>query len=367
MDEEPDVAVVMISARGNMSAREALRLVTEVEREVLAIDGVADVVATAFPSGGNTGSGGGLGDGGEKPADLIGQLQIELVDYCCRRQASEIFADIRERTNFAGIKTQVRKIEGGPPTGKDIQLEITSDDYRALLAVTGRMRDHFETVEGLRDFEDDRPLPGIEWQLDVDRAEAGRFGADIQTVGQIIQLVTNGVLLTRYQPDDSEDQVDIRVRYPQEERTLDQFADLRLQTPFGQVPIINFIDVAPQQRVSAITRIDGRYAMTVKADVIEELGFDQNTKIAEIDAWVKAQDWPQNVVFKFRGANEEQAESMAFLMKAMIASLVLMFLVLVTPVQLVLPDIADAADHRPVRVRRASRHASHGGRSSRSS
>lgn len=329
VDEEPDVAVVMISARGNMSAREALDLVEDVEREVLAIDGVRDVVATAFPSGGNTGSGG-ITDGGEKPADIIGQLQIELVDYCCRRQATEIFADIRERTNFAGIKTEVRKIEGGPPTGKDIQLQITSSDYDTLLAVTGRMREHFETVEGLRDIEDDRPLPGIEWQLDVDRAEAGRFGADVQTVGQIIQLVTNGVLLTRYQPDDSEDQVDIRVRYPEEERTLDQFSDLRLQTEQGLVPIINFIDIAPQQRVSAITRVDGMYAMTVKADVLQEEGYDLNAKIAEIDAWVKTQEWPQNVFFLFRGANEEQAESMSFLMRAMVASLFLMFLVLVT-------------------------------------
>lgn len=332
VEEEPNVAVVMISARGNMSAREALSLVREVEREVLAIDGVDHVVTSAFPSGGAAGGGGEIPgeSAGEQPADLIGQLQIELVDYCCRRKAAEIFDDIRAATDFAGIKTEVRKIEGGPPTGKDIQLQITSDSYPTLLAATARVRDHVETVEGLRDVEDDRPLPGIEWQLTVDREEAGRFGANVQMVGQLIQLVTNGVLLNRYQPDDSEDQIDIRVRFPEAERTLDQFGALRLPTPAGLVPIINFIEIRPQQRVSSITRIDGLYAMTVKADVLEAEGYDLNAKIAELDTWVKAQDWPDGVFFTFRGANEEQQESFSFLLKAMIASLVMMFLVLVT-------------------------------------
>ncbi|MEM9223123.1 MAG: efflux RND transporter permease subunit [Pseudomonadota bacterium] len=330
VDEEPDIAVIMISARGNMSAQEALSLVREVEREVLAIDGVDNVVTSAFPSGSTAPGGGGLNEAGDAPADIIGQLQVELVEYCCRRKANEIFADIRDRTSFAGIKTEVREIQGGPPTGKDIQLEITSDNYDNLLAAMGVARAHIETVEGLRDFEDDRPLPGIEWQLDVDREEAGRYGANIQTVGQIIQLVTNGVLLSKYTPSDSEDQIDIRVRFPEEDRTLDQFRDLRLQTDKGQIPIINFLDIQPQPRVSAITRIDGLYAMTVKADVLEQEGYDLNAKIAEIDTWVKSQDWPGGVYFTFRGANEEQAESFSFLMKAMVASLVMMFLVLVT-------------------------------------
>lgn len=330
VDEEPDIAVIMVSARGNMSAREALRLVEEVEAQILPIDGVENAVTTAFPSGGNSGGGGGVDDAGDAPADVIGQIQVELAPYCCRRPAREIFADIRANTNFAGIKTEVREIEGGPPTGKDVQLQITSTSYDTLLDVTARVRQHFETLEGVRDIEDDRPLPGIEWQLAVDREEAGRFGANIQTVGQIIQLVTNGVLLTQYQPDDSEDQIDIRVRFPAEDRTLDQFANLRLQTPEGLIPIVNFVEVTPQQRVSSITRIDGLYAMTVKADVLEAQGYDINAMIAQVDGWVKSQTWPNNVFFAFRGANEEQAESFSFLMTAMAASLVMMFLVLVT-------------------------------------
>ena len=45
------------------------------------------------------------------PADVIGELNIELADYCCRRKAEDIFAEIRERTAMLpGIKVEVRKI-----------------------------------------------------------------------------------------------------------------------------------------------------------------------------------------------------------------------------------------------------------------
>ena len=67
-------------------------------------------------------------------------------------------------------------------------------------------------MTGLIDIEDESPLPGIEWVLKVDRAEAGRFGTDIVSVGALVQLVTNGVLVGTYRPDDSRDEVDIRVR-----------------------------------------------------------------------------------------------------------------------------------------------------------
>ena len=83
----------------------------------------------------------------------------------------------------------------------------------------------------------------------------------------MVQLVTNGVLIGKYRPTDSEDEVDIRVRLPAEERTLDRFDQLRLQTTLGLVPIANFIDRAPEQKVSSITRRDGLYSMMLKATV----------------------------------------------------------------------------------------------------
>ncbi|GGE97516.1 efflux RND transporter permease subunit [Stappia taiwanensis] len=340
IEDEPEAAIVLVSGRGNFSVHEALGIVGAVEREVLAVPGIENVVMAVTSAGGSTG-GGLIGGGQDKPADVIGELNIELADYCCRRKAEEIFTEIRQRTAMLpGIKVEVRKIEGGPPTGKDVRLQVTSTDYDTLTAAVARVRDHVDEMEGLRDREDSRPLPGIEWQISIDREQAGRFQAGIGSVGSMVQLVTNGVLIGKYRPDDSEDEVDIRVRLPEAERTLDRFDSLRLQTPLGQVPLSNFIDRAPQQKVSSITRRDGLYSMEVKANIIEtetvttaegvSRPLTPDDKVAELGAWLKTQNFGDNVYFRFRGADEDQKESGEFLQKAMVGSLFLMFLILVT-------------------------------------
>ncbi|ADZ71151.1 efflux RND transporter permease subunit [Polymorphum gilvum] len=330
VEEEPEQAIVLVSARGNLSAAEARDLVGEVEDVVLRIEGIENVVTAAYAPGGG-GGGKILGGVQDKPADTVGELQIEFADYCCRRKAAEIFREIRERTAFLpGIKVETRKIEMGPPSGKDVQLEVKSTDYATLTATVARIRAHMDTMPGLLDQEDDRPLPGIEWQLTIDREQAGRYQAGIVSVGSMVQLVTNGVLIGKYRPTDSEDEVDIRVRLPQDERTLDRFDQLRLQTPLGLVPLANFVERAPAQKVSSITRRDGLYSMMLKAGVDKDAGVLADDKVRELDAWLKGQTWPTNVYLKFRGADEDQKESGEFLMRAMVASLFLMFVILLT-------------------------------------
>ena len=334
VDEEPDIAMLFVSARGNLSGKDIRNIAIRVEEEVLQTPGIDNVVMTATVPGGS--SGGGIRPNAPQdiPPDTIATMQIELADYSLRRKAVEIFADIRERTaDIAGIKVEVRKLEGGPPTGKDVRLEIKSTDYDTMVAAVTKIRDKFDTLSDLQDLEDGRPLPGIEWQLEVDREEAGRYNAGITAVGAMIQLVTNGVLIGNYRPNDSEDEIDIRVRLPEAERSLEQLDELRIRTANGQVPISNFISMTPKQKVSSITRKDGLYVMDVKANLLDSAkvnGLTPDEKIREIQSWLDGNDWPENIFMRFRGADEEQKESGAFLAKAAAGALFLMFIILVT-------------------------------------
>ncbi|VAW17940.1 RND efflux system, inner membrane transporter [hydrothermal vent metagenome] len=327
VDEEPREAVVLVSARGNLSALEERDLVIEVEREVLAIDGVRNLF---FSSGRSSAGGISPNDVQDRPADLIGQMTMELEPVNQRRKAKLIFAEIRQRTEkLAGVRVEIREIEGGPPTGKHVRLEISATNYDVVREVTARVRRHFEDgIAGLIDIEDSRPLPGIEWEINVDRAEAGRYGTDVASVGAMIQLVTNGLLIGNYRPDDSDDEVDIRLRLPEDQRSIDQLDQLRIQTPMGLVPISNFVSRSAEPKVSAIGRANGRFAMLVKANAVE--GILPDTKVREVDEWIKAQTWPPGVQFRFRGADEEQKEAGEFLGKAAIAALFLMFIILLT-------------------------------------
>ncbi len=327
VDTEPEQAIVFASARGNLSAEEKLELVRDVEAVILDVKGLDAVFVTVGGSGGGPELGTGVSDA---PADQIGQFTIELADFKTRRPGDDILEEIRQRTaNLPGIKVEVRKREDGPPTGKAVRLQVTGDDFKTVEKVTGQIRAHLDNnVADLRDIEDSRPLPGIEWVLTVDRREAGRFGTNIASVGAMIQMVTNGILLGKYRPDDSEDEVDIRIRFPRDERSINQLDQLRIQTTYGQVPIANFVERKAEPQVNTIQRVDGEIAMTVKANTVE--GVLGDTKVKEVDAWLKTQTWPENVTIKFRGADEEQKESGAFLAKAMVAALFIMFLILVT-------------------------------------
>ena len=335
VEEEPDIAMLFVSARGNLSGADIRDLAVKVEDKVLNIRGIDNVVMTATaPGGGSSGSGVSPSAPQDLPADVVATMTIELADYSERRRAVEIFAEIRQVTSvIPGIRIEVRKLEGGPPTGKDVRLEIKSTDYDDMVEAVARVRNKFDAMEGLQDVEDDRPLPGIDWQLTVDREEAGRYNASIPAVGAMIQLITNGTLIGTSNPDDSDDSIDIRVRLPEGQRALDRLDELRLRTANGQVPISNFINVEAKPKVTSIKRRDGLYAMDVKANLLDSAkadGLTPDDKVREVQEWLDQEEWAENIFMKFRGADEEQKESGAFLAKAAAGALFLMFIILVT-------------------------------------
>ncbi len=328
VDTEPEQAIIFVSARGNLSPAEQLALVQQVEEQVLAVEGLAAVFTTI--GGGNDITAQFQGAGQDSPVDKIGTIIIELKDFNDRRPGKEILAEIRQRVKtIPGIVVEVRKREDGPPTGKDIRLQVLGPEWETVLKVTRKLRQKFEQdFEDLRDIEDTSPQPGIEWVIEVDRREAGRFGTDIATIGAMVQLVTNGILLDTYRPDDSEDEVEIRIRYPAPMRHLSELDRLRVLTNEGLVPLHYFVTRRAKPKVSTIARSNGRYSMYVKANVGN--GVLPSEKIREISQWLKTQHFPTGIETKFRGADEEQKEAGAFLGKAMAGALFLMFMILVT-------------------------------------
>ena len=322
-ETEEQYGNVEVRAQGNLSLEEKRALVTQVEAAVMDVPEVR-VVYTAIGSGGISGN-------QEKAPDQIANLLVELHSTDMReRKSREIFADIRQRTaHFPGIKTSAKAFEGGPPVGKDIVLELRSRDYDSLLAETWRLHRALENkFDGVRDIVNTAPLPGIEWEVKVDRAKAALYGADLTGVGRAVQLVTNGVLMAEYRPDDSDEEVDIRIRYPEYARGITALDALKVNTPGGAVPVSSFVSTEAGPKVDKIERIDGITRMQVKADV--EDGVLADDKVREIRQWLDEHPLDDRVELLYRGADEEQSESLVFLQVAFSLSLFLMFILLVT-------------------------------------
>ncbi|MCP5183232.1 MAG: efflux RND transporter permease subunit [Pseudomonadales bacterium] len=320
-DSEPHFGIVTVRARGNLSAQEIDRLVRDVDARIAEIDGVQSANTQTMIQGGPSRSG----------FDRIGSIFVELHEQrYLKRTGSEIFEEIRQRTSdLAGISVEIQEMEQGPPTGKPVQIEFASYTRSLLEPAVTRVVDYLkENVPQVRDIDDTRSLPGLEWELTVDRAQAAIYGADVTQVGLAVQLVTNGVLVGKYRPDKSDDDVDIRVRYPSEYRGVNALDDLRIMTRQGMVPISNFVTRKPAPNVDTTQRIDGVPVEFVRANVAADVLADDVVK--QIEAWVKSQEWDPRLNIRFRGANEEQAEAMAFVGVAFLLSLLLMFALLVT-------------------------------------
>ncbi len=320
---EPERAVAYVQARGNLSIIEKDRLVKQAEAAISSVEGVDYVFAFAGAGGLNTNSGGAV-----KPIDTIGEIQIELAPWDERRKGKLIITELNERlAAIPGIRAQIIEQSMGPAASKAINLQISGDNWDELQSATAYINDYFSSLPELVDVDDTRPLPGIDWQLDVDVEEAGRFGTDVVSVGGMVQLVTRGLTIGTMRTDSSDDEIDIRVRFPEEDRLLSTLDTLRVRTQQALVPLSNFVTRTPVHKLGQINRVDKSRYFRVLAGVAEGVNAqEETTKLIE---WLETEaDLPDSITWKFTGDTEEQAETQAFLGSAFLGALGLMFVIL---------------------------------------
>jgi multidrug efflux pump len=315
---EPDYGQVIVHGRGNLSLDEKDRAISVVEGRVIATPGLKTVYTRIGeqPRGSN-----------EITEDTIGIIQFEFADWKTRKPAHEIMDGIRAKTaDIPGILVEVTAPRGGPPTGKPIQVQLGALNPDLLPEAAKKVAALLAKRHDIRDLDDGLPLPGIDWKIQVNKAEAAKYGAGPSIVGTAVQLVTNGVKVTEYRPSDSDKSVDILVRFPEDKRSLDQIDDLRVQTQAGYVPIGNFVERIAAPRVGYINRIAGNRVITVSANV--QQGVQTAKTQQEIAADLAKADLGQGVIFRLKGEDEERAKASAFLLKAFGTAIFLIFAIL---------------------------------------
>ncbi len=324
VDTEPEQVNVYVRARGNLGVAQQLAITRDVEARVVKVDGIKTYATAA----GKSSNGGAFGSQ-DVPADVIGTIQLELFPVGHRKKWKVLQKELEASVaDVPGIYVEVRPLEGGPQSGKDIRLQITSIDREAAFAAARKIEDHMiNGMKGIIDIDDDLPLPGYEWTLTVDREKAGRFGADIASAGTLVQLATTGAKVGSYRPDDSKDEIDIRVRLPENERSITAVKDIKLTTNVGLIPMSNFLKSDVEPLVNVLYRFDGVPSIFVKGNAAP--GFFANDKIVELEKWIGEQKWPTGVNFKFRGTDEDQKKSGDFLVKALVSSIFMMFMILI--------------------------------------
>ena len=333
VETDPERAIAYIQARGNLSINEKDQILSEAEELIIDEEGVSSVFAFA-------------GDGGLNqfnpqgpPGDTIGQIQIELSPWDLRPpglSGNTILSNLQDLLNtIPGVQSEIREQAVGPGAAKPVHLRIKGDDFESLVKSANKVREKFQNTKGLIKIEDNLPLPGIDWKIDVDVEKAGRFGADVVTVGAMVQLVTGGLLLDTMRVDTSDEEIDIKVRLPESDRLLSTIDSLKVRTGAGLIPLSNFITRTPVKKLAQINRVDSKRYFDIKADVEPDLVNNNEAlitpteRISVLTKWLEDEKpLENNVSYEWTGDDEDQKESQEFLTSAFAAALGLMFVIL---------------------------------------
>ncbi|OFW69442.1 MAG: hypothetical protein A2065_00830, partial [Alphaproteobacteria bacterium GWB1_45_5] len=312
---EPEQASYLVRLKGNLSTETKYDLVTEVESKILHATEFKSVYTSA-----------GLID--ERDPEIIGRITVELIDWKDRGKATPLLDRyLKTMQVFPGLKIELEKQNSGPTQGKDIQIEITSQSPELIEPELKRLRSFIDKIPGLKDIDDTSPLPGIEWAVQIDRIEAAKAGTNLVQIGNVVQMVGDGVRVSSYQPSESKKAVDVTLRFPEEYRNLKNLQGLRLPTKEGALPVDSFIKVLPKQKVHTLDRINGKSVKKIMANV--EKGVLANNKIKEIKQFLKENPPSSKVSVEFKGDQEDQQESQTFLINAFVVALFTILIILV--------------------------------------
>lgn len=261
--------------------------------------------------------------------DQVGYIRLNLVDWQDRGHSDEVIKQVENRLgHLPGLDVEITPDQNGPQQGKDLQIELSSRFPELVQEAALKIRTAMENIPVLTSISDTASKPGIEWRLKVDRSDAARFGADATLVGNTVQFVTDGLKIGEYRPDDVDDELDIRVRFPEQDRFINKLDDLRVKTAQGLVPIGNFVERIPAQKTDVIRHIDSRRVLRVEANMVPGELLAQ--EIPHLQELLPTLGIDPRVSINIRGQNEQQEESQTFLTNAFGIALFVMAIILVT-------------------------------------
>ena len=316
---DPVKANITIKARGNYSALETKEIIVQIEEKFMNTEGVGSVYLRAGTEWWNAG------------ADKIGGGFVEVAAPSERSISGlEVMGLLKSSTNdLPGIFVEVAPDLGGPSFDNPIELSIYGNTEKEVNKAVDMVEKHMRNnMEGLINIFSSKSYPSVEWSVEVDKQKAAQLGVNVGDVGALVQMLTNGFKVGQYRPDDAKDEVEIRARFPEADRTITGIRNLNVTTSKGLVPVSSFIQVVPKENRQTVNRKNGKFFQEVGAGTLDES--QVSNKVSELNSWLKNADLGRNISYEFGGMAEETEEVNKFMIGAGLTAVFIMLLMLLT-------------------------------------
>jgi multidrug efflux pump len=258
-------------------------------------------------------------------ADRNGKSTVEYLDK------------IRDAVKgIPGTQIIVDQEKGGPPTGKEVNIEIVGDDYDELIEISESLKRYINTsgITGIEDLKSDVVKNKPEIVIEIDKEKANSEGISVSQIGMELRYAVFGKDISKFR--DKDDEYDIELRYTLNQRSnIDDlmnskitFRDMNMGGAIRQIPLSSVAHATFGNSYGGIKRKNQRRIVTLSSNVLSNANANEiNAAIKKIVPNFKK---PSEVVIQLTGAQEEQAETGAFLGMAMLVSFIMIFFILVT-------------------------------------
>jgi multidrug efflux pump subunit AcrB len=337
-DSEPKRCQINIKAGEGTKIEKTNDIALKVEERLNGIPDIDYVTTTV----GTQGSANPLRGGSSGPN--VAAVSVEFVDRHDRTQNSfETIKQIRAAlADLTGAVIDVQKEMMGPPTGKEITIELDGDRVDVLAKMLPAIYARIKDVPGLVDLTDDLVASKPEIRFNVDRQKAALAGVSTTWVAQFIKMYALGIKVGTYREGD--DEYDIVVRSDERFRNdLNKLLSLYVLDATGTaIPLSSLARTDFVGGFGNVQRVDEKRAVTIEGSAAE--GYNANAVLAEVQKRLKDLPVPGGCQVRYRGQDEEQQKAGSFLLKAFIAALMLIAVILITEFNsLSLPFIIMAA------------------------
>jgi multidrug efflux pump len=335
-DNEPNTISIFIRMPEGTDQLVTDSVTRIVERKVGQVFGKQSQIIESIVT--NVGFGAGEGIFDRTTASNKGKVSINFIESRFRHGIStnKYLDEIRNKVkDIAGAQISVEKNKMGPPTGKPVNIEVSGEDLDQLIVTAIHFQNYLDSlkipgIEKLKsDFDNNKP----EIIVDIDRVRANREGISVGQIGMELRTAIYGKEVSKYK--EEEDEYPIQLRYTEDQRkNIDKVINARITYRdmnsglLRQIPISSVAKLGYRDTYGGINRKNLKRVITISSEVLS--GYTPNEVVASITQSLQGFELPKGITINLTGEREDQAETMMFLMKAMLIAIGLIFFILIT-------------------------------------
>ncbi len=315
---------ITVTADDALSADEKYKLVNRVEQEIMQIKELTLVQTKVYSIQQTTKT------TTRNTVSNIAKISLDLNQMDVQEYAEEIVDKLEAiDENIKEITFYISKLRGGPPTQKDINFQASSKNSKLLNETFDRVLAYLRSQPQINSIRDNRSKDGFDMKLTFDKSQLMVMGlGNYFSINDFFQLSTDDVKVGEYMPLNQNEKIDIILRLPENDTSIDSLNQIQLPSSNGLTPITEIAQVSTTLKDQLIKRIDGERIISLSANI------DKSAKkilvLEDLKDWIKQQNFSNEVKLSFEGANRGSSEDSTFFISSFSLALCVIFIVLLT-------------------------------------